>query len=113
MPKSQRERLNLYLADLLLIPPKCDSCRQEWEKRRSLTYPIICRNFHIPCVDLRTCQCLNLRTHFALQVEYHLDKGNGLLKDRIALLLDAGQYGIYTNSPKLVKYFFNHRYSHC
>ncbi|GFY51356.1 uncharacterized protein TNIN_15871 [Trichonephila inaurata madagascariensis] len=102
MAESQRERLNLYLADLLLIPPRCDSCKQEWERRRSFVYPILSRNFRIPCIDMRTCQCLNLKTHFALQVEYQLDKGNGLLKDRIAILVDASEYGIFTNSPKLV-----------
>ncbi|GIX93330.1 uncharacterized protein CEXT_414661 [Caerostris extrusa] len=51
---------------------------------------------------MRMCQCLNLKTNFALQVEYHLEKGNGLLTDRIDMLIEGAQYGILTGSPNLV-----------
>ncbi|GFV94465.1 uncharacterized protein TNCV_3353021 [Trichonephila clavipes] len=58
MAESQRERLNLYLADLLLIPPRCDSCKQEWERRRSFVYPILSRHAHVPVSKLEDSFCL-------------------------------------------------------
>ncbi|GBO19526.1 hypothetical protein AVEN_19582-1 [Araneus ventricosus] len=102
MPESQRQRLNLYLADLLMATPRCDSCKNEWQKRRHSSLPAVSRHFHVPWVDMRMCQCLELKTHFALQVEYHLEKGNGLIGDRIEMLLEAAEFGVLTRSPNMV-----------
>ncbi|XP_035207716.1 uncharacterized protein LOC118182478 [Stegodyphus dumicola] len=108
MPESQRERLNLYLADLLTeIDKCCDSCKRGSEMRRLSPYFSLLKNFRIPLVDLRMCQCLNLRTHILMQVEYHLNKGNGDISKRINMLLKAAENGLEAGNAVLVESILN------
>ncbi|GIZ03996.1 hypothetical protein CEXT_215401 [Caerostris extrusa] len=80
-PRARGERLNLYLADLLTTTPSATPASRSGRNadlpstRLCPGFPLDYLNFHIPCVDMRMCQCLHLKTNFALQVEYHLEKG--------------------------------------
>nr|XP_042897313.1 adenylate cyclase type 10 [Parasteatoda tepidariorum] len=103
MAERQRERLNLYLADLLKISSRvCDAC-----KRESVIHPSIIRNYRLPHIDMRLCHCLSLRTHVLLQIEYQLQKGIAPVEERTATLLSAAEEGLKTKNYDLVENIIN------